>query len=110
MTPPSRIRLTRWGKDHLVDDDGRTTLCKLPIGPDVKEPRHLNLCVDCRKEAQRRGMAALQEEITKDRPSVRFDFDENPMYTQRESELIQQYLQEHGRMPGGAGDDLDDLF
>lgn len=37
---------------------------------------------------------------------------EDPMYTKRESEMIQQYLQEHGEMPGGGGgdDDLDDLF
>jgi hypothetical protein len=28
------------------------------------------------------------------------------MYSQRESELIQKYLQEHGEMPGGGGDDL----
>jgi hypothetical protein len=32
------------------------------------------------------------------------------MYSQRESELLQKYLQEHGEMPGGGGDDLDDLF
>jgi hypothetical protein len=34
------------------------------------------------------------------------------MYSKRESELLQQYLQIHGKMPGGAGggDDLDDLF
>jgi formate dehydrogenase beta subunit len=37
-----------------------------------------------------------------------FDFEEEKMYSQRESELIQQYLQEHGEMPG-SGDD-DDLF
>jgi len=30
------------------------------------------------------------------------------MYSMRESELIQQYLQEHGKMPGGGEDD--DLF
>ena len=32
------------------------------------------------------------------------------MYTQRESELIQKYRQEHGEMPGGGGSDLDDPF
>jgi len=38
-------------------------------------------------------------------------WEEDPMYTKRESELIQQYLQEHGELPGGGGDDdLDDLF
>ncbi len=40
-----------------------------------------------------------------------FLFDEDPMYTKRESELIQDYLKEHGQMPPGEGeDDLDDLF
>ena len=39
-----------------------------------------------------------------------FDFEEDKMYSQRESELIQKYLQEHGEMPGGGADDLDDLF
>lgn len=32
----------------------------------------------------------------------------DPMFTKRESELIQAHLQTHGAMPGG--DDLDDLF
>ena len=31
------------------------------------------------------------------------------MYTQRESELIQQFLARHGHMPEGDGD-LDDLY
>jgi NADPH-dependent glutamate synthase beta subunit-like oxidoreductase len=41
-----------------------------------------------------------------------FLWEEDPMYTKRESELIQQYLQKHGELPGGSsgGDDLDDLF
>jgi thioredoxin reductase len=53
---------------------------------------------------------ALQGELGKGHESVRFDYEESPMYTQRESELIQQYLQQHGRLPGGSADDLDDLF
>jgi hypothetical protein len=33
------------------------------------------------------------------------------MYSKRESELIQEYLRKHGRMPPGEGeDDLEDLF
>ena len=32
----------------------------------------------------------------------------DPMYTKRESELLQQHLQEHGEIPGA--DDMDDLF
>lgn len=39
-----------------------------------------------------------------------FGFEEDRMYSQRESELIQQYLQEHGKMSGGGKDELDDLF
>lgn len=39
-----------------------------------------------------------------------FMYELEQMYTKRESELIQQYLQEHGEMPGGGEDELDDLF
>jgi hypothetical protein len=40
-----------------------------------------------------------------------FLFDKDPMFSKRESELIQEYLKEHGTMPPGEGeDDLDDLF
>lgn len=35
-----------------------------------------------------------------------FLYEENPMYTGRESELIQQYLQEHGSMPPGNDEAL----
>lgn len=53
------------------------------------------------------------KERLKDPGDVRwFIYEEDPMYTKRESELIQRYLQEHGELPGGGGgdDDLDDLF
>ena len=41
-----------------------------------------------------------------------FIIEEAPMFTKRESELIQQHLQKYGELPGGGsgGDDLDDLF
>jgi thioredoxin reductase len=41
-----------------------------------------------------------------------FIWEEDPMYTKRESELIQRHLQKYGELPGGGGgdDDLDDLF
>jgi hypothetical protein len=38
-----------------------------------------------------------------------FIYEADPMFTKRESELLQQYLQKHGKMPD-SGDDLDDLF
>jgi hypothetical protein len=53
---------------------------------------------------------ALREELTADSPAPRFVWESDPMYTKRESELIQQFLAEHGRMPSGGEDDLDDLF
>jgi hypothetical protein len=61
-----------------------------------------------------KGAANLQElllkEATENERAVRFKFDESKMYSQRESELIQQYLREHGEMPGGGDSELDDLF
>ena len=53
---------------------------------------------------------SLLEEFNEDGAAVWFDFEEDKMYSQRESELIQQYLQEHGEMPGLGDSDLDDLF
>jgi formate dehydrogenase (NADP+) beta subunit len=38
-----------------------------------------------------------------------FKFEEDKMYSRRESELLQTYLQRHGAMPTG-GDELDGLF
>ncbi len=61
MTTPPRIRLTHRGKDHYVD--GKTTFCKLRIGPDAESPKGGLSCVDCKKEAQRRGAKALREEM-----------------------------------------------
>jgi len=52
----------------------------------------------------------LIQELEENTSAEWFDFEEDKMYSQRESELIQQYLQEHGEMPGGGDSDLDDLF
>ncbi len=38
-----------------------------------------------------------------------FSYEEYKMFTQRESELIQWYIQKHGKIPG-ADEELDDLF
>jgi len=38
-----------------------------------------------------------------------FKYEENPMYSKRESELLQQFVKQYGKMPTG-GDDLDDLY
>ena len=51
----------------------------------------------------------IQELLDDGKEASYFIYEEEPMYTKRESELLQQYLQKHGKMPD-AGDDLDDLF
>ena len=54
----------------------------------------------------------LREKLNSDTKARYFWFESDPMYTKRESELIQQFLQQFGKMPegDGEGDDLDDLF
>ena len=56
--------------------------------------------------------ADLHEKLTSDTKAKYFWFEPDPMYTKRESELIQQFLQQFGKMPDGdgEGDELDDLF
>ena len=39
-----------------------------------------------------------------------FGIEEDPMYTKKESELLQQYMQQFGRMPEGNEELDDDLF
>lgn len=63
----------------------------------------------------RRGMALALREPTAS-SAVYFDFEEDPLYTQRESELLTAFAQRHGHLPPGNdmgddlfGDDLDDL-
>ena len=58
-------------------------------------------CANLRKE--------LNERLEEGSNARFFLFEIDPMFTKRESELMQQYIQEHGQMPGGD-DDLDDLF
>lgn len=55
----------------------------------------------------RRDLLAVLEE---NETAAFFEYEEAPLYSQRESELIQKHLQGHGEMPGGGDDDLDDLF
>ncbi len=58
--------------------------------------------------------AALSEMLENAEKSKYFIYEEDKMYSKRESELIQVYLQKHGKMPpgdgAGGGDDMDDLF
>jgi hypothetical protein len=53
---------------------------------------------------------SLEEKLEGESKARYFNFEKNPMYTQRESQLIQQFLQQYGYLPEGGGDDLDELF
>ena len=53
---------------------------------------------------------SLLEELGENEKAAWFEFEEDKMYSKRESELIQQYLQAYGEMPGGGDSNLDDLF
>lgn len=54
--------------------------------------------------------AGLQAQLGKHEAARYFVAEEAAMYTSRESQLIQAYLQQYGKMPGGGADELDDLF
>ncbi|UCF50685.1 MAG: FAD-dependent oxidoreductase, partial [Thermoplasmatales archaeon] len=51
----------------------------------------------------------LKDKLNSNKVVQFFKFEEDPMYSKRESELLQQYIKQHGEMPSG-GDELDDLF
>ena len=53
---------------------------------------------------------ALEEQLSTNLNACYFDYDEDPMFTKRESELLQQFMQEFGRFPEGNEDLDDDLF
>jgi len=71
---------------------------------------------DDKKVIRITGTMNLQQSLTECLSSpgeaTWFLWEEAPMFTKRESELIQEYLQKHGELPGSGqgGDDLDDLF
>jgi formate dehydrogenase beta subunit len=53
--------------------------------------------------------AALRQQLDDNPKAAYFLYEVNRMYTQRESQLLQQFLQEHGKLPEG-NDELEDLF
>ena len=61
------------------------------------------------------GVPDMRAELTAQLASERaasFDCEPCAMYTQRQNELLGQYMEQHGRAPPGVNeeDDLDDLF
>lgn len=61
-----------------------------------------------------KGVAALreglQEQLGRAQAARYFVYEPAAMYTSRESQMIQAYLQQYGKMPGGGADELDELF
>ena len=53
---------------------------------------------------------ALEQQLNTNNKACYFNYDKDPMYTKRESELLQQFMQEFGRFPEGNEDLDDDLF
>ena len=51
----------------------------------------------------------LEEQLLTQESAHYFIYEEDPMYTKRESELLQKFLGQHGRLPEG-NDELEDLF
>lgn len=51
----------------------------------------------------------LEEELKDNKKARFFIYEVEPMYTKKESELLQQYLQQHRRLPS-QNIDLDDLL
>jgi uncharacterized protein with PIN domain len=90
----------------------------IPLRPDtvaeVPEKEGVYQLADEKKKVLRiTGTQSLKTSLAQeveDGTAALFCFDEDPMYTKRESELIQQYLQKYGELPGGGEGDLDDLF
>jgi hypothetical protein len=67
-----------------------------------------------RKPTQIKGLASIQAYLSAQLEAGTavgfFLWEEDRMYTQRESELIQQHVQRYGELPGGGADELDELF
>jgi NADPH-dependent glutamate synthase beta subunit-like oxidoreductase len=120
--------------DQTVTEAKRCLQCDLrlflgcnPVPPEHVFPldeEHINavpeeegvfqLYDDERKILTIKGTANLRQDLLlalNDNDRVAwFKFEEDKLFSQRESEVIQKYLQEHGEMPAGGSDDLDDLF
>jgi len=54
--------------------------------------------------------SAMTEALDEYEKAIWFDFEENKMYSMRESELIQKYVRVHAKMPCDGSTEMDDLF
>jgi formate dehydrogenase beta subunit len=105
--------------------DLRLTICKNPMPPEkwapmtgeniaaVPDSEGVYILLDEKKQTIKISgvlnmRAALIEELAKGKAKF-FHFEQDKMYTKKESELLQQHIQKTGKMPGG-GDEEDELF
>lgn len=103
----------------------RADLLKSPLPPDpwhhysaelvseIPSASGVLICADSEKISIKihgvLDLRAALEELLEDEFEAEFcRWEEEPMYTKRETELIQAHLQAFGEIPGG--DDMDDLF
>jgi NADPH-dependent glutamate synthase beta subunit-like oxidoreductase/Pyruvate/2-oxoacid:ferredoxin oxidoreductase delta subunit len=97
VLPPERwLEFNRANVEQVPATEGVFVLA----GPDRK-PIVIKGSTDIR--------AGLLERLESKGDAGYFLFEEDRMYTKRESELIQQHLKQYGALPGGD-DELDDLF
>jgi hypothetical protein len=92
-------------------DLNNENVSEVPASEGVYQLRDENKVIIVIKGSQNM-QADLKDKLSSDTKAKYFWFEPDPMYTKRESELIQQFLQQFGKMPegDGEGDDLDDLF
>jgi len=96
--PPERwLELNRANVDQVPAAEGVFILA----GPD-KRPTAIKGTANIQ--------AGLLERLAAGTEARLFLWEEDRMYTKRESELIQQHLKQYGELPGGGDDELDDLF
>jgi len=53
---------------------------------------------------------ALLEKVESQTEASFFLWEEDRMFSKRESELIQRHVEQYSELPGGGDDELDDLF
>ena len=96
--PPERwLEFNRDNVDQVPDAEG-----VLVLADSSKKPTVIKGSANIR--------AGLLDKLESSAEASFFLWEEDRMYTKRESELIQQHLKQYGELPGGGDDELDDLF
>jgi NADPH-dependent glutamate synthase beta subunit-like oxidoreductase len=95
--PPEHVMaFTRENVEKVSEEEGAFRLMN-----ETKKPILIKGCDNMRE---------LLLEYLEEYPQAKFfDYEEDKMYSKRESELVRQHLQKYGEMPSAGGED-DDLF